>query len=231
MSLTSAWETQEPRSWISWSPSLAIFLAAAVIAIIVFLAFHPIIESINTDSSVLIAAMFGPALAIGFLYGTKITGKAVNAELGGSPRRRAITKIFLFVFVMGGLFSSVNFALNGGSVPTTSTILDDGLVVWAVEFVESNGGVTFLVISSIVIMAAATRMIIKVGGKISYVFTFVGTFTFVTMLAMSLTRSSLTDSEVYLYTFYQAGIIAGAFFEMNRLTRNQNFWEDYLNGY
>lgn len=229
--MASVWDIEETHSGLRAHPNFVVFLIAATSALVAFLAFHPIIEAINTDSSVLISAMFVPAMVIGFLYGTKVTKRAIIAKDGDSPTRRAITKLFFIVFVMGGLFSSVSFALNNGSVETTTTILDDGLFAWMTEFVKINGGATFLIVSSITIMAAATKQIIKVAGKISSLFTFVGTFTFVMMISLSLTQGSLTDSEVYLYTFYQAGIISGAFFEMNRLTRNQNYWQDYLNGY
>ena len=80
-------------------------------------------------------------------------------------------------------------------------------------------------------MAAATKRIIGLGGNLNKCITFVGTFIFFSMLALSFTQSNPTHSEVYLYTFYQAGIIGGALFEMNRLTRNLNSWEDYSNGY
>jgi len=51
------------------------------------------------------------------------------------------------------------------------------------------------------------------------------------MLALSFTHSDPSASGVFLYTFYQAGIVGGAFFAMNRLTKNQNMFEDYANGY
>ena len=229
--MASTWDTQGSHSTLRAHPNLLVFILAIISAITVFFLFQPLIRAINADSSVLIAAMFVPAIAIGFLYGAKIAGKAVNGEQGQSPKKRSITKIFLFIFVMGGLFSSVNFALNNGTIPTTATIVDDGLFVWLAEFVKINGGATFLIISSITIMAAATRRIIKVAGAMNALFTFVGTFTFIMILSLGLSQDSHTDSEVYLYTFYQAGIIGGALFEMNRLTRNQNYWQDYLNGY
>lgn len=229
--MSTIWDTEEHRAGLRAHPNLLIFLVAVASSLVVFLAFHPIIETINADSSIIIAVMFVPAMAIGFLYGTKITRSAIDAKHGASPLRRAVTKIFFIIFVMGGLFSSVSFALNNGSIATSTTILDDGLFEWAAEFVKANGGATFLIISSITIMAAATRRIIKISGKINAVFAFVGTFTFVMMISLSLTQGSLADSEVYLYTFYQAGIVGGAFFEMNRLTKSQNYWQDYLNGY
>ena len=46
-----------------------------------------------------------------------------------------------------------------------------------------------------------------------------------------LTQTDPTHSQVFLYTFFYAGIIAGALYEMNKLTTKQNMWEDYSNGY
>ena len=175
--------------------------------------------------------MFGPAMAIGFLYGMRMTERVMRPSETRSPIKRSIMKIFLFFFVIGGIFSSVSFALNGGSMMPTSSILEDGLIDWANSFVSANGGATFLIISSITLMAAATKRIVGLGGNLNKVFTFVGTFIFFSMLALSFTQSDPSNSEVYLYTFYQAGIVGGAFFEMNRFTKSLNSWEDYSNGY
>ncbi|MBL7015752.1 MAG: hypothetical protein ISR79_05220, partial [Nitrosopumilus sp.] len=68
-------------------------------------------------------------------------------------------------------------------------------------------------------------------GIVNRMVTFVGTFVFFTMLVLSFTKSDPTSSGVLLYTFYQAGIVGGAFFAMNRLTKNQNMLEDYTNGF
>ncbi|MFB3114192.1 MAG: hypothetical protein ACE1YZ_04445 [Nitrosopumilaceae archaeon] len=148
-----------------------------------------------------------------------------------SPIKRSVIKILLFFFVIGGLFSSVAFALNGGSLMPTSSILDDGLHVWVIDYVTSNGGATFLIVSSISLMAVATRRIVGLGGNINKLLTFIGTFIFFSMLALSFSQSDPSNSQVYLYTFYQAGIIGGALYEMNKLTRNQNSLEDFANGY
>jgi len=110
-----------------------------------------------------------------------------------------------------------------------SASIDDGLLEWGIEFVSSNGSATFLIVSSITLMAAATRRIVGLGGPINRLFTFVGTFIFFTMLSLSFTQSDPSNSEVYLYAFYQAGVIGGALYQMNRLTRNLNHWEDYMN--
>lgn len=211
--------------------NLAVLGASVASAIVAFLAFHPAIRALNADAGTVIAAMFVPVMGIGFVYGMRVTERAMRGDPGGSPLRRTVTKVFLFVFVIGGIFSSVNFAINGGSVAPVTSILDDGLAAWAAEFVGANGGAVFLIASSVSIMAAGTRRIVRLGGRLNTAFTFVGTFIFVMMLAVSLTQGSLADGEVYLYTFYQSGVVGGAFFEMNRLTRKQNYWEDYLNGY
>ncbi|HSG83625.1 MAG: hypothetical protein ACE5RS_02260 [Nitrosopumilus sp.] len=211
---------------------LILFGASASLAVILFLIFHPQIESINKESPILINIMFFPAMAVGFLYGVRITERAVKPSEIRSPIKRSITKIFLFFFVIGGMFSSVNFAINGGSIMPDVTILDDGLIPWITNFVYSNGGATFLIITSIGLMAAATKRIVGMNaGFLNRLVTFVGTFVFFTMLVLSFTKSDPTSSGVFLYTFYQAGIVGGAFFAMNRLTKNQNMLEDYANGF
>ncbi len=212
--------------------NLVLFAVSATMAVVLFLIFHPQIERINQESPILINVMFAPAMAIGFLYGMRITERAVRPSETRSPVKRSVVKIFLFFFVIGGLFSSVNFALNGGSVMPDIAILEDGLLPWISDFVAANGGATFLIISSIALMAAATKRIVGMdSGALNAVVTSVSTFVFFSMLALSFTKSDPTSAGVFLYTFYHAGIIGGAFFAMNRLTRNLNSWEDFSNGY
>jgi len=211
---------------------LILFASSALLAIILFLIFHPQIESINKESPILINLMFAPAMAVGFLYGVRITERAVNPSEIRSPFKRSIVKIFLFFFVIGGMFSSVNFAINGGSIMPEVSILDDGLLSWINNFITANGGATFLIITSIGLMAGATKRIVGMNtGFLNRMVTFVGTFVFFTMLVLSFTKSDPTSSGVFLYTFYQAGIVGGAFFAMNRLTKNQNMLEDFTHGY
>ena len=50
------------------------------------------------------------------------------------------------------------------------------------------------------------------------------------MISLSLTQSDPSNSQVFLYAFYHAGILGGAMYQMNRLTANLNKWEDYMNG-
>lgn len=80
-------------------------------------------------------------------------------------------------------------------------------------------------------MAAASKRIIGMEGFFSRVFTFVETFVFFSMIALSLSHNEATDSQVYLYTFYVAGIVGGIFYQMNRITSRANVWEDFANGY
>lgn len=211
---------------------LSLFAGSASLAILLFLVFYPQIEDINSQSPILINIMFAPAMAIGFLYGIRITERAVKPSEIRSPLKRSIVKIFLFFFVIGGMFSSVNFALNGGSIVPETDIFEEGLLAWANNFIMANGGATFLILSSISLMAAATRrMVGMTTGILDRIVTSAGTFVFFTMLALSFTHSDPSASGVFLYTFYQAGIVGGAFFAMNRLTKNQNMFEDFANGY
>ena len=211
---------------------LILFVVSASLAILLFLIFHPQIETINKESPILINIMFFPAMAVGFLYGIRITERAVKPSEIRSPVKRSIVKLFLFFFVIGGMFSSVNFAINGGSIMPDVEILDEGLLSWVNNFITANGGATFLIITSIGLMAAATKRIVGMNtGIVNRMVTFVGTFVFFTILVLSFTKSDPTSSGVFLYTFYQAGIVGGAFFAMNRLTKNQNMMEDFTNGY
>ena len=209
-----------------------LFGTAAFLAVILFLVFHPQIEAINKESPILINIMFIPAMAVGFLYGVRITERAVRPSEIRSAFKRSSIKLLLFFFVIGGMFSSVNFAINGGSLMPDVTILNDGLLVWLNAFVTVNGGATFLIITSIALMTAASKRIVGMDfGFLNRMVTFVGTFVFFTMLVLSFTKSDPTSSGVFLYTFYQAGIVGGAFYAMNRLTKNKNMLEDFSKGY
>jgi len=177
---------------------LILFASSALLAVVLFLIFHPQIDAINRESPILINLMFLPAMAVGFLYGTKITQRAVNPSELSNPIKRSIIKLFLFFFVMGGMFSSVNFAINGGSVMPDVSIFDDGLLTWLHTFVMANGGATFLIISSIALMASATKRIVGLdSGFLNRLVSSVGTFVFVTILVLSFTKSDPTSSGVF----------------------------------
>lgn len=211
---------------------LFLFVVAASTALLLFFVFYPQIDAINRESPILINIMFFPAAAIGFLYGVRITERAVRPGEIRSPLKRSIAKIFLFFFVIGGMFSAVNFAMNGGTTMPDVDILNDGLLVWVEKFVTANGGATFLIIASISLMAGATRRIVGLNaGVLNRLVAFGGTFVFFTMLILTFTKSDLNSSSVFLYTFYQAGIVGGAFYAMNKLTKNLNTFEDFANGF
>ena len=134
------WDRGVADSHYSTYLNLILFAVSASLAVLLFLIFHPEIEKINNESPILINIMFMPAMVIGFLYGIKITERAMRPSEIRSPIKRATVKIFLFFFVIGGLFSSVNFALNGGSIMPEFTVLEDGLLPWLNDFVSANGG-------------------------------------------------------------------------------------------
>ena len=208
-----------------------IFSIAAISALTLFVVFQPMIESITTETPIVVYIMFIPTFVVGFLYGLKITERVMNPSESRSPLKRGIVKMFLFFFVIGGLFSSVNFALHGGSMMPTG-LFDDDIIESITQLIKYNGGITFMIVSSIVLMAAATRKIVGLGsGYLGEIISFVGTFVFFSMISVSLTQIDPTHSQVFLYTFFYAGIISGALYQMNKLTMKQNMWDDYSNGY
>ena len=211
--------------------NLLIFSSATIGALLLFLILHPKISQTTQDSTILINLMFIPIFILGVIYGMKIVERVIKPSETRGRLKRIIVKIFLLFFIIGGLFSSVNFAIQGGSLIPSASILEDGLIEWTTEFVSHNGGITFLIISSITLMATATKKIVGLNGIFNKIVTFVGTFFFFSMIALSLTNSDPTDSQVYLYVFYQAGIITGTLYQMNKLTSNLNMWEDLESGY
>jgi len=224
--------TDDPNSIFVRHSNFVIFCIAAVSALTLFVVFQPIIESVTTETPMIVHIMFIPTFIVGFLYGLKITERVMKPSDSRSPIKRGIVKMFLFFFVIGGLFSSINFALNGGSMLPDGSIFDAGIIESITQLITYNGGVTFMIVSSIVLMAAATRKIVGLGsGYLGKIISFVGTFVFFSMVSVSLTQTDPTHSQVFLYTFFYAGIISGAFYEMNKLTTKQNMWDDYSNGY
>ncbi len=224
--------TDDSNSIFVRHSNFVIFCIAAVSALTLFVVFQPIIESVTTETPMIVHIMFIPTFIVGFLYGLKITERVMKPSESRSPIKRGIIKMFLFFFVIGGLFSSINFALNGGSMLPDGSIFDIGIIESITQLITYNGGVTFMIVSSIVLMAAATRKIVGLGsGYLGKIISFVGTFVFFSMVSVSLTQTDPSHSQVFLYTFFYAGIISGAFYEMNKLTTKQNMWDDYSNGY
>ncbi len=224
--------SDETDSLFARHSTFVIFCIAAASALILFVALKPIIEDVTSETPMIINIMFVPTFIIGFLYGLKITERVMNPSESRSPLKRGIVKMFLFFFVIGGLFSSVNFALHGGSMMPAGSVFDSGIIETVTQLIKYNGGITFMIVSSIVLMAAATRKIVGLGsGYLGKIISFVGTFVFFSMVSVSLAQTDPSHSQVFLYTFFYAGIISGAFYEMNKLTTKQNMWDDYSNGY
>jgi hypothetical protein len=211
--------------------NLIIFASAASIAILLFLVFAPQIRDITQTTPYLMELAYFPTIFVGFLFGLKLTERAISPAETRSPIKRGIIKVLLFFFIIGGLFSSVSFALNGGIHLPEKSLLDLGLVEWVTQFSSHNGGLTFLIVSSISLMAVATKRIIGLQGIVNSISTFFGTFIFFSMVSLSLSHTEPSASQVYLYTFYHAGIIGGALYKMNQLTSKMNMWEDFANGY
>jgi|TARA_B110000014_G_C20025955_1_gene532547 hypothetical protein len=225
------WNNSEAgESILAKHSTFIIFASAATSALIMAMLLHTYFNDFMVENPLINYILFGPAFGIGFLYGLKISEKALQPSETRSALKRKIIKTFLFFLVIGGLFSSVNFALHGGAMMPETSPIDDGLLIWIQDMLTSNGGTTFLIASSFTLMAAATRRIVGLNaGMLSRVITFAGTFIFFSMISMSITQSDPTHSQVYLYTFYHAGIIGGAMYQMNRFTTNLNKWEDYMN--
>lgn len=222
-------DMREPRS--SSYLNVGLFGGGALFAILLFLVFAPQIQQLTTTSPYLVEAMYFPTVFVGFVFGLKITERAISPTQTRSPIKRGIIKVLLFFFIIGGLFSSVSFALNGGIHLPEKSMFETGLAEWMTSFTTNNGGLTFLIISSISLMAVATRRIIGLAGVVNNIATFVGSFLFFSMIALSLSHTEPSASQVLLYTFYHAGIIGGALYKMNKLTSNMNLWEDFNNGY
>lgn len=224
---TDIFEIRKSRNWLD----ITIFVGAIFLALTVYLIFGPQIDKITEQSPIIIDLMFIPSFLIGLLYGKKMSERVMDPSGARSPLKRAIVKIFLCIFIMGSILTSVSFALHGGAHTTYKSIFNDGLIPWLKDFIQANGGLTFLIVSSITLMAAATKRIVGMDGIFGKIFTFIGTYIFVSMIALSLTHNDPTHSQVYLYAFYQAGIVGGIFYGLNRFTTRANMWEDYMNGY
>ena len=129
--------------------NLILFASAASLSLLLFLIFAPQIQKIIAEFPLLIEIAYFPTLIIGFIFGMKVTERAIKPSEIRSPIKRGIVKILLFFFIIGGLFSAVSFALGGGiSIPAKS-IFEMGLAPWATQFVTQNGGLTFLILSGI----------------------------------------------------------------------------------
>ena len=92
--------TNESDSIIVRYSTFVIFCIAAASALILFVAFKPMIEDITAETPVIVNIMFIPTLIIGFLYGLKITERVMQPSEARSPLKRGIVKLFLFFFCL-----------------------------------------------------------------------------------------------------------------------------------
>jgi len=84
------WEYNVSESGDRKYLNLILFVVSASVAVLMFLIFSPQIEAINQESPILINIMFLPAAAIGFLYGVRITERAVKPSEIRSPLKRSL---------------------------------------------------------------------------------------------------------------------------------------------
>ena len=101
--------------------NLIVFGSAAGTALLMALLLNTFYTELLSEHPYIINILFAPAFRIGFLYGLKISQRALQPSETRSAFKRKVMKLFLFFLVIGGLFSSVNFALHGGAmIPDTA---------------------------------------------------------------------------------------------------------------
>ena len=93
-----------------------VFAAGAMSALLIAIILNTFFSDLFIENPIIINILYIPAFVIGFLYGLKITEKAIHPSETRSGLKRKIMKVFLFFLVIGGLFSSVSFALHGGAL-------------------------------------------------------------------------------------------------------------------
>jgi len=97
-------ELRHKRSWID----ISIFVGAAALSMLISLVFGTAINQAIIQSPIIIDLMFIPSFLIGLLYGVKMAERVMSPTAPRSPIRRGIIKIFLFIFMMGSIFTSVS---------------------------------------------------------------------------------------------------------------------------
>ncbi|MGI0093325.1 MAG: hypothetical protein ACREA8_04415, partial [Nitrosotalea sp.] len=92
---------------------IVVFAGAVALALVSYFIFGPDIDKLIKQSPLIIDLMFIPSFGIGFLYGLKMTDRVMHPSESRSPLKRAFFKGFLFLFMMGAIFTAVSFALHG----------------------------------------------------------------------------------------------------------------------
>ena len=114
------------------------FAVGACSALLIAIILNSFFADVFIENPIIINILYIPAFAIGFLYGLKITEKAIHPSETRSGLKRKIMKVFLFFLVIGGLFSSVSFALHGGALaPETQLSIENIFIVVSPENAEA----------------------------------------------------------------------------------------------
>jgi len=82
--------TNESDSIIVRHSTFVIFCIAAASALILFVAFKPMIEDITAETPIIVNIMFIPTFIVGFLYGLKITERVMQPSEARSPIKRGM---------------------------------------------------------------------------------------------------------------------------------------------
>ena len=127
--------------------NLIVFGSAAGFALLMAFLLNTYYDELIVEHPYVINILFIPAFGIGFLYGLRISERALQPSETRSALKRKIMKLFLFFLVIGGLFSSVNFALHGGAMMPDLTMMDDGIIPWVTDMVTANGGATLFIVT------------------------------------------------------------------------------------
>jgi len=136
--------------------------------------------------------------------------------------KQKIIKLFLFVYLISSFFSIVNIALNYGIHIPNESVLKQDIGSYIQNFISINGGITFLTISIISILATLSKQMIKMDGITNKIFMFIGTFLLFSISIFAIANISPTEYQIYLYACYHAGIIFGAFFAMLKNISNSD---------
>ena len=123
--------------------NLIVFGSAAGFALLMAFLLNTYYDELISEHPYITNLLFAPAFGIGFLYGLKISERALQPSETRSALKRKIMKLFLFFLVIGGLFSSVNFALHGGAMMPDASLVDDGVIPWITDMITANGGAMY----------------------------------------------------------------------------------------
>ena len=86
--------TDDPNSIFVRHSNFVIFCIAAVSALTLFVVFQPIIESVTTETPMIVHIMFIPTFIVGFLYGLKITERVMKPSDSRTPIKRELSRCF-----------------------------------------------------------------------------------------------------------------------------------------